>query len=701
MRRIRIGNDIQVSWEVKTGGESISLEGRQLKLYVRSAYQKQEIKDFVVEGCTISFTYLASMQRITGVRAIILNDATKGSPEKTICTDQAFTLVAHSCEENDDDVDFEDFMVSLQSNIMLCSPELKNYIDDKFEEVQNYCFKLGDKGQVASPFKAEIYDFENKIQRLKNDEEYTYADITEALDPNAQQFIYDKTLDKFIRITKIKYEEVEDSGDFFRTAESLNLSHTFYIDNDKTGDTEDLDELTIKESNLFVDLPYVDTSDSIDDDTVPQYIYDATDSKWIEIVKTFYIADYTLFNTEEPLYLSHELGFSDYSTVLGNQATASGSNSTALGYGTTASGRDSTAVGNNAMASGDFSIALGYRTTASGSFSTALGYGTTARVDCSTAVGNNAKASTYSTAVGHNAKANGISSIAVGENAQASGNSSTALGNWATASGNSSTALGNWATASGNSSTAVGYKAKASSHYGVSVGFLSTAAYPESIAIGDVAKANGRNAVAIGYNTEAKLTNSLALGYSAVAGGVNAIALGKNVSNTKSIFGVGFNGVNGIDMDRDNYGLYLKGFGGYDGKNLVVKTGTTENLNPNIKSVQEIINEKADLVDGKIKSDQIPNEIIINGSNTAEDRSYYVDISEGHFAYRSAGGKTFMVGPGNIVFGNTALTEDDLNKVATKLDNITDATSAEEVVTKFNSLLADLKAKGFMKIYES
>ena len=100
-------------------------------------------------------------------------------------------------------------------------------------------------------------------------------------------------------------------------------------------------------------------------------------------------------------------------------------------------------------------------------------------------------------------------------------------------------------------------------------------------------------------------------------------------------------------MDRDNYGLYLKGFGGYDGTNLVVTTNTVEKLNPNIKSVQEIINEKADLVNGKIKTDQLPNEII--------------------------------------------------NKITTKLENITDATSAEEVVTKFNSLLADLKAKGFMK----
>jgi hypothetical protein len=152
MRRIRIGNDIQVSWEVKTGGESISLEGRQFKLYVRSAYQKQEIKDFVVEGCTISFTYLASMQRSTGARAIILNDATKGSPEKTICADQAFTLVAHTCEENDDDVDFEDFMVSLQSNIVLCSPELKNYIDGGLSDLKD---KVEENARNISSIKSE------------------------------------------------------------------------------------------------------------------------------------------------------------------------------------------------------------------------------------------------------------------------------------------------------------------------------------------------------------------------------------------------------------------------------------------------------------------------------------------------------------------------------------------------------------------
>ena len=127
MRKVRIGNDINVRWEVKTDGQAVSLEGKALKLFVRSAYRKEEITTFAVEGCVVSFTYPASMQRMTGARAVILEDATEGAPRRTVCADQAFTLVAHSCEENDDDVEFEDFMVSLQSNVLIGKPGLSAY----------------------------------------------------------------------------------------------------------------------------------------------------------------------------------------------------------------------------------------------------------------------------------------------------------------------------------------------------------------------------------------------------------------------------------------------------------------------------------------------------------------------------------------------------------------------------------------------
>ena len=404
--------------------------------------------------------------------------------------------------------------------------------------------------------------------------------------------------------------------------------------------------------------------------------------------------------------------FLNLSTAIGLEAQAPGDSGTALGYGANSQGDASVAIGNQAEAGGQESTAVGQATNATGPQSTAIGTQANASGQESIAIGAQANATEgmKSTAVGPNAVANNVYSIALGNMAKAINSHAIAIGNQANATGGVSIAVGSNVAASGDLSVAIGYSA-ASNGYAIAIGNQADAGGQEStavgnnanatgglsIAVGRDAAANGNSSVAIGYSSAADYKESIAIGDQSEAGGEYAIAFGNNVANTKSIFSVGFNGVNGIDMDRDNYGLYLKGFGGYNGTNLVVTTNGIEKLNPNIKSVQEIINEKADLVNGKIKTDQLPNEIIINGPNADGNTSYYVDISEGHFAYRSDGGKTFMVGSGNIVFGNTTLTEADLNKITTKLENITDATSAEEVVTKFNSLLADLKAKGFMK----
>lgn len=176
MRKIRIGNDINVSWEVKANGEAVSLEGRTMKLYVRSAYQKQEITNFTVSGCIVSFLYPASMQKSTGSRAVILNDATTGSPEKTICADQAFTLVAHSCEESDDDVDFENFMVSLESNILVGIPGMSAYdlwlLDGNTGTLEDYYAWLR---KPASDYVADIAKEEEK--RVEAEEKRQTAEL--------------------------------------------------------------------------------------------------------------------------------------------------------------------------------------------------------------------------------------------------------------------------------------------------------------------------------------------------------------------------------------------------------------------------------------------------------------------------------------------------------------------------------------------
>lgn len=140
MRKIRIGNDIQVSWEVRTGGEAVSLEGRSLRVWVRSAYSRQEVESFSVEGCVLTFTYPAEMQKTTGARAVVLEDMTEGSARRTLCADEAFTLVAHTSEEDcscgcGDGVgnaaaqgeDFDKYLVALKSNIIVGKPGLSAY----------------------------------------------------------------------------------------------------------------------------------------------------------------------------------------------------------------------------------------------------------------------------------------------------------------------------------------------------------------------------------------------------------------------------------------------------------------------------------------------------------------------------------------------------------------------------------------------
>ena len=546
-------------------------------------------------------------------------------------------------------------------------------VNNRLDNLQNYCVKLEGNDGISFPF-SDIVSLNNNIKQLNSNstnEHYIYADLQFALDTEeTQHYIYDKTSIKFIKIVKAESFDVTPGGDFFNTAKPLNLTHTFYLDNEKTGIVENLNQLTIEESNFFVNLTYVEVNDNLDDDKTPQYIYDATDNKWIEVVETHYIDSYVAFNTEELLDLTHELYYSKDTTIV--NWTSVGEGSISLGNSSSAEGYQSLAIGTDADSRNDYSIAIG--------------------------------------------------------------NSSKSIGDY-------------------------------------------------SLAIGSTALSKGYNSTALGVNSRAN--------------GDYAIGLGDNVSNTKSIFSVGFNGINGIDMDRDNYGLYLRGFGGYNGTNLVVKNGDTETLNPNIKSVQQIINEKADAsaiptkvsqltndanfitsytetdpvwtrektdyytkteIDNKgyltqhqpldnyvtkstadanylslANGGDIKNEVTISKANATNDdytlhlanEGLYIGQDNGFYSIVSINPRNFIYsdfifyvdenqfafnncfavrkndenngGKNTIQLGKVSITESSLSRLNLALDNITAASTAEEVVTKFNALLADLKNKGLME----
>lgn len=266
--------------------------------------------------------------------------------------------------------------------------------------------------------------------------------------------------------------------------------------------------------------------------------------------------------------------------------------------------------------------------------------------DSAIAIGNKAKATTdYTIAVGCGAQTTGNKSISLGFNAQTTKENATALGTGAQATGNGAIAIGNNAQATEKGTIALGLDVQAKKDYSVALGYEALAEHYGATALGRYSIAKGwdsialTNGIAIGDGSiaigmaKAIGNDSIAIGSGAITSIISKYALGYFDENENKMFNL-------EEITYSQYGnkKYLIGLGGYDGTNITINNEAGEKvLNPNIKSVQEIINSKADLVDGKLKAEQLP-----------------------------------------------------------KLVNITNASTAEEVVTKFNALLTDLKAKGYM-----
>lgn len=207
----------------------------------------------------------------------------------------------------------------------------------------------------------------------------------------------------------------------------------------------------------------------------------------------------------------------DYSVAMGSSALASGTASVAMGSSTDATGEYSTAMGRSSTASGDYATAMGSNTAASAIYSTSLGRYTVATGYAATALGDSSLASgLVSFATGFRSSASGIYAVAIGYNATANGNNSTALGNITTASGINSTAMGLGTNASGNVATAMGNN--------------TTASGPYSTAMGTSTQAIGRNSTAMGESTIADGNESTAMGYFTTASGDRSTSIGSYVS---------------------------------------------------------------------------------------------------------------------------------------------------------------------------
>ena len=269
--------------------------------------------------------------------------------------------------------------------------------------------------------------------------------------------------------------------------------------------------------------------------------------------------------------------------AIDDSAMAKGRNSIAIGASALTGYYDNSAIaiGASALTDYDFAIALGYNAHATRRYAIALGYNAQALSDYTIVLGNDAKAnSSHSIVLGYNAKTETSNSIVCGYNAQAINMGfSIVLGTDAQATGD------------GKYNIALGYTAQSGNEGAIAVGYYAIAKNVNTVALGISSNATGINSIALGGYAKATNDYSIALGYVTHTSIVSKYALGGFDDNKQDKFNL-------EEITYSQYGnkKYLIGLGGYDGTNITIDNEAGEEvLNPNIKSVQEIINGKADI----------------------------------------------------------------------------------------------------------
>ena len=222
----------------------------------------------------------------------------------------------------------------------------------------------------------------------------------------------------------------------------------------------------------------------------------------------------------------------EYSTVIGNYSSATGTSASAMGVYTNAAGAGSFAAGYSNNANGQNSVAIGSENTSHVADTITMGQKNNAKTMGGISIGkNNLTDSTNGganhpetrdensqIAIGRDNTATHLDTIAIGRETNATGSGATAIGARADASGNNSIAIGqsgktsNRITASGENAIAIGMRTTSTGASSIAQGAAASATGDYAIAEGRLSKATKQGAVALGNETEANIANGVALG---------------------------------------------------------------------------------------------------------------------------------------------------------------------------------------------
>lgn len=106
MRNERIGNDISIAWEIKSGDNNpFPLEGKNVALYLHHPYGKQKVEGYRLEGNKVIWTFKGADQKYVGKHGLtlVVNEGANGMITTDSC--DFVNLVSCSCQVGGEDND--------------------------------------------------------------------------------------------------------------------------------------------------------------------------------------------------------------------------------------------------------------------------------------------------------------------------------------------------------------------------------------------------------------------------------------------------------------------------------------------------------------------------------------------------------------------------------------------------------------------
>lgn len=104
---VRIGNDIEIKWDVFTGPAGLTpyiLEGKNISVRIKSKYATYDIEELSVSNNSVIFTFFGKDQEFGGTYSLELVENDGEKEMFTVDECNVFELVRHTCET---DVDAE------------------------------------------------------------------------------------------------------------------------------------------------------------------------------------------------------------------------------------------------------------------------------------------------------------------------------------------------------------------------------------------------------------------------------------------------------------------------------------------------------------------------------------------------------------------------------------------------------------------